>query len=74
VCYFAGDGVTEDKMEAAKWFRLAADQGNAMAQSNLGVCYVRGDGVPQDKAEAMKWFRLAADQGDADAQRALGSR
>ena len=30
--------------EAVKWFRLAADQGDASAQYNLGVMYAKGQG------------------------------
>jgi TPR repeat protein len=52
--------------------RLAADQGDAEAQNNLGVRYADGRGVPQDDVQAVKWFRLAADQGNAKAQTNLG--
>ena len=53
-------------------YKLAAEQGNADAQCNLGLCYAKGKGVPQDYKEAVKWFRFAAEQGNADAQRNLG--
>jgi TPR repeat protein len=43
-----------DDIEPARWFRLAADQGNAAAQCNLGVMYNDGNGVPQDFGEAAK--------------------
>ena len=59
-------------MEAVKWYRLAAEQGNARAQYNLGYAYDNGEGVEQDYVEAVKWFRLAAEQGNADAQYNLG--
>ena len=49
-----------------------ANQGNASAQSNLGVMYANGQGVPQDYTQAMKWYRLAADQGNAGAQFNVG--
>jgi len=49
-----------------------AQQGDAEAQSNLGVVYHNGEGVPQDDVEAVKWFRKAAEQGLADAQFNLG--
>ena len=52
--------------------RLAAEQGHADAQNNLGWRYGNGEGVPQDDAEAVAWFRLAAEQGHADAQNNLG--
>ena len=58
-----------------KWYRLAAEQGYASAQFNLGVMYLNGrggEGVPQDDAEAVKWYRLAAEQGYASAQFNLG--
>ena len=49
-----------------------AEQGDAVAQFNLGVMYENGRGVPQDDAYAGGWYRLAADQGYADAQFNLG--
>ena len=57
--------------EANKWFRLAAEQGDAKAQNKVGSMYM-GRGVSQDYAEAEKWYRLAAEQGDAKAQLQLG--
>ena len=55
-----------------KWYRMAADQGDAQAQYNLGVMYYEGQGVSQDYSAAMKLFRMAADQGNARAQCNLG--
>lgn len=49
-----------------------ANQGDAIAQFNLGVIYENGEGVPENDAEAVKWYRKAADQGLADAQYNLG--
>ena len=49
-----------------------AEQGNATAQSILGLMYANGEGVPKDAAEAVRWFRLAAEQGTARAQFNLG--
>ena len=50
-----------------KWFRLAAEQGYANAQFNMGYSYAKGYGLKKDKVEAMKWLRLAAEQGYEDA-------
>jgi TPR repeat protein len=61
-----------DYPQAVKWFRKAAEQGNAFAQFNLGQIYTQGKGVPQDYAEAVKWWRKAAEQGYAGAQYNLG--
>ena len=51
-----------DPAEAARWFRRAADQGDAAAQQNLGVMYANGDGVPQDFVAAHMWLSVAAAQ------------
>ena len=72
VCYYQGDGVEKDFVEAVKWFRKAAAQGDAAAQYNLGVCYANGTGVEKDFVEAVKWYRKAAEQGHAFAQSNLG--
>lgn len=61
-----------DYVEAVKWYRMAADQGYAGAQYNLGVMYDNGEGVSENVAEAAKWYRRAADQGHALAQYNLG--
>jgi TPR repeat protein len=39
-------GVMQDYVEAVKWFRKAADQGNADAQAALGGIYGAGQGCP----------------------------
>ena len=58
---------------AYRGFRSLAEQGDAIAQNNLGAMYDLGAGVPQDYAEAVKWYRRAAEQGDANAQNNLGA-
>ena len=70
--YYKGLEVEQDRVKAAKWYRLAAEQGNANAQFNLGLLYYSGEGVEQDYAEAAKYFRLAAEQKIAKAQFGLG--
>jgi hypothetical protein len=57
--------VPQDYAEAMRWYRLAAEQGDADAQGNLGVMYDTGTGVPQDYVAAHMWFNLSAAQGDA---------
>jgi TPR repeat protein len=73
VAYANGYGVSEDKSEALRWWRKAADQGYIKAEFRLGVAYDLGDGVPKDEAEAARWYRKAADQGYAEAQFSLGA-
>jgi len=55
-----------------RWYQMAAEQGNAIAQNNLGVMYDKGLGVPQDYVEAVRWYQMAAEQGNAIAQNNLG--
>ena len=62
----------KDYKEALRWYRLSAEQGDALAQYNLGNMYREGQGVPQDYKEAVKWYRLSAEQGFASAQYNLG--
>ena len=57
-----------DSQGAIKWLRLAANQGHASAQSNLGAAYSRGWGVPQNAVRAVVWFTLAAASGSKEAQ------
>ena len=51
-----------------KWYRKAAEQGDAEAQYKLGGCYLDGEGVARDKTEALKWWRKAAEQGHEEAR------
>jgi TPR repeat protein len=57
---------------ALRLARPLATEGDARAQSMLGLLYYHGQGVSQDYAEAATWFRKAADQDDAAAQFHLG--
>ena len=44
--------------------KALAEQGNHIAQINLGAKYKFGLGVTQDYQEALKWFHLSAAQGN----------
>jgi len=54
-------------------WRPLAEQGDALAQYNLGVLYRKGRGVPQDDVQARRWYAKAAAQGQAKAQYNLGT-
>ena len=60
-----------DFATAAKWWRVAAEQGNAAAQYNVGKAYANGQGLPQNYSYAALWFEKAANQGLPQAQRHL---
>ena len=73
VCLNSGTKITMDKVEAVRWFRNAAEQGDAVGQECLGTCYYNGEGVTKDRTEAVRWYRKAADQSNAEAQFHLGN-
>ena len=51
-------------MAAVRWFRLAADQGQAVAQHDLGEMYADGrGGLAQDDVTAYMWYTLACGRG-----------
>lgn len=66
----------QDDVEAMKLYQKEADQGDAVAQFNLGTMYQFGiNGIlPPDDAEAMKWYQKAAQQGNEEAINALADR
>jgi hypothetical protein len=70
--YHEGQGVLQNYKTALKWYTLAAKQGDARAQNNLGLMYANGQGVPRNYKTAVKWYTLAAEQGHSFAQSILG--
>jgi TPR repeat protein len=73
--------IEEDKAEAARWYRVAAEQDYPEAQRKLGTCYAEGWIVSEDYKEntegyrnkqAAKWYRRAAEQGDIESLTELG--
>ena len=58
--YEHGDRVPQDYEEAARWYRMAAEEDHPEAQRRLAHFYSVGLGVPQDDAEAAYWNERAA--------------
>ncbi len=74
LCYKHGKcGFPKNNAAAVWWYRKAAEQGIAVAQSELAGCYCFGEGVMINYPEAAKWARKAAEQGVAAAQWLLGA-
>jgi len=65
-------GMTPAEVREFAGYKAKAENGDAVAQTTLGLCYNWGIGVAQDDVEAVKWYRKAADQGNAKAQSNLG--
>lgn len=49
----------ENPEEAAKWWKMAADQGYPRALYNLSGSYFQGKGVPKDLALAYAYYKLS---------------
>ena len=68
-----GRGVPQDRAEAAKWFRKAADQGLPRAQYLLALLLKDGmNDPPDDLPQASLLLQSAADNGYKEAQNELG--
>lgn len=71
--YLEGSSVVQQSNETAlKYFKMAAEKGNSVGQSGLGVMYLYGKGVEKDYQKAFKYFSSAAGQGWVDGQLQLG--
>ena len=60
-----------DYASALRELRIAAEEGSADAQANLGVMYLNGLGVSQNDQLAAHWMHKAAEQGVALAQQTI---
>ncbi len=71
--HMARQNAALDRANKIAEYIKAAEQGNALAQLNLGAMYDYGrEGVPKDDQQAVVWYRKAAEQGNAGAQFSLG--
>ncbi len=55
-------GVQKNMQEAARWYAIAAEEGDARAQHVYGVMLVTGDPVDEDEEKGMFMLRRAASQ------------
>ena len=63
-----------DYVTALRLWKPIADNGEPVAQHNLGILYEYGFGVSQDYGAAVQWYTRSAEQGYANAQTALGGK
>ena len=71
-CYYTGCGVNQNYNNAYKYFKIAADKGNALANRSLGLMYYSGDGLPKNYSYAVSYFNYAANEGDPVSKTFLG--
>jgi TPR repeat protein len=70
--FFGLGGMSRNELEAARWWRIAADGGDPRGQNDFAWMLSNGRGVPQDYAQAARYYRLAANQNHMGAQNDLG--
>ena len=70
--YYSGEGKAQDHKKAAKYFRIAADNGSHEAQFALGCMYQNGHGVTQNYIKAADCYFKAAQADNPKAQFLLG--
>lgn len=73
--YEEGIDVPKDKLEAIRWYLLAADFGSVMAHIKLGQIYEEGLpalGINADPQRAIRYYKFAVDKNDPIAQYLLG--
>ena len=63
--YHYGLGTEIDYTQAAKFFKIAADQGNQFAQYSLAGLYRHGKGVEKNLQSAYYYYGASANQGNA---------
>lgn len=64
---FFGYGINMNKIEAARYFKLAIDKGDTNSMFNYGIMLEKGEGIQKDTVEAARFFKMAADQGHPSA-------
>jgi TPR repeat protein len=70
--YATGDwSGPKDLVEAARWYRLAAEKGDARSQYDLGFMLLLGEGEPKNTEEGLAWLERAGGGGENTAFRLL---
>lgn len=67
-----GNGVEANIPERNKWLHLAAENGVAAAQFDIGAMYGNGIGYEKNHSKAVMWYRKSAQQGYDKGQFSLG--
>jgi TPR repeat protein len=65
VCLRNGQGVAQDLVQGAHYFKMAADHSDASGMFNYGLCLTNAQGVERDFLTAAHYYNLSATHGDA---------
>ena len=68
-CYEYGIGTEKDLKNALCWYQIAAENGNNIAQCNLGEWYELGKDAIKDE---IKWYEKSVERENDDAQFKFG--
>ncbi len=55
-----GRKLPRDEVEALKWYRRAAEKGDALGQLAIGTMLAAGRGAALDEVEALKWLIISS--------------
>ncbi|MQY44999.1 hypothetical protein GAO09_02785 [Rhizobiales bacterium RZME27] len=65
-------GNAQDAVKVARYFRVSAEKGNAVAAFKLGELYEHGAGVAEDPVQAFNWYIRSAAKNDKHGQLKVG--
>src|SRR5262249_19583573 len=71
--YAQGAGVEKNAVEAARWYRKAAEQQRPEAAGALGRLYAAGE-IAANPEQALHWLEVEAAASSPDVQRSLADR
>lgn len=64
---YKGNVLPQDKVKAARYFKMCADLGNIYGMRMYGNCLYDGIGVEKNLDETLTYFKMAADYGSVQA-------
>ena len=65
LCHLQGNGTKENKKEAVKCFKIAANKyKSSLGYYNLGICYENGFGIRQDYKKAIEMYGKSVELGE----------
>jgi TPR repeat protein len=65
-------GIENNRKDAIKWYRRAAERGDWWAQNNLGILLLQNNGGAVRRRSGERWLACAAAQGNRDAAYNMG--
>lgn len=60
-----GDGVEASQADAARYYKMAADKGNASSMYNYEHLLRNGEGVKTNKKEAIRYYKMSKGNDEA---------